>query len=51
MGGSCDNKYIHDGGWGLELKKRLGQGKFAVSQVQRLLYCSLVLEDTSLVES
>ena len=24
--------------WGLELKRRLGQGKFTVSQVQRLLY-------------
>ena len=29
----CDNKYIHDSGWGLELKRGLGQGKFAVSQV------------------
>ena len=23
---SCDNKYIHNSGWGLELKRRLGQG-------------------------
>ena len=44
---SCDNKYIHDSGWGLELKRGLGQRKFAVSQVQRLLCCSPVLEDTS----
>ena len=29
-----------------ERKRRLGQGKFAVSQVQRLLCCSPVLEDT-----
>ena len=42
-----NNKYIHDSGWGLELKRGLGQGKFAVSQVQRLLCCSPVLEDTS----
>ena len=38
-------------GVGLELKRRLGQGKFVVSQVQHLLYCSLVLKDTSLGES
>ena len=44
---SSDNKYIHDSGWGLELKSGLGQGKFAVSHVQRLLCCSPVLEDTS----
>ena len=44
---SCDNKYIHDSGWGLELKSGLGQGKFAVLQVQHLLCCSPVLEDTS----
>ena len=30
---SCDNKYIHDSRWGLELNRWLGQGKFAVSQV------------------
>ena len=30
---SCDNKYIHDSGCGLELKSGLGQGKFVVSQV------------------
>ena len=35
-------------GLGLELKRRLGQGKFAVSQVQRLLCCSPLVEDTSL---
>ena len=46
---SCDNKYIHDSGWGLELKRGLGQGKFVVSQVQRLLCCSPVLEDTSFI--
>ena len=45
-GKSCDNKYIHDSGWGLELKRRLGQGKFAVSQIQRLLCCSPELENT-----
>ena len=43
---SCDNKYIHDSGWGLELKRRLGRGKFAVLQIQCLLCCSPVLEDT-----
>ena len=43
----CDNKYIHDSGWGLELKRRLGQRNFVVSQVQRLLCCSPVLEDIS----
>ena len=42
---------IHDSGWGLDLKRRLGPGKFAVSQVQCLLCCSPVLEDTSLGES
>ena len=26
---SCDNKYIHDSGWGLELKRGLGQRKVA----------------------
>ena len=42
------NNYIIDNGWGLELKRGLGQGKFSVSQVQRLLHCNPVLEDTSL---
>ena len=35
----------------LSWKNRLSQGKFAVSHVQRLLCCSPVLEDISLVES
>ena len=42
---------IHNSGWGLELKRRLGQGKFNVSQIQLLLCCCPVLEDTSLGES
>ena len=27
---SCDDRYIHDSGWGLELKRRLGQGNTAM---------------------
>ena len=45
------SKYIHDSECGLELKRRLGQGNLSVLQVQRMLHCSPVLEDSSLGES
>ena len=47
---SCDHRYIYDSGCGLELKRRLGQGKphskFAMLRVRCVLCCSQALEDT-----
>ena len=44
------NKYIHYKWVGSGAEKMAGSGEFAVSQVQRLLCCSPVSEDTSFLK-
>ena len=44
---SCDHRCIQYSGWGLELKRRLGQGKI-FTQCCSFVVCSVAVRNTSL---